>query len=345
MTDTADQEKSDRDKWLLLLLLISAADIEAAKQLWLDHAPRGFRGLLTGEGFTYDSQRLVYVTDTGRDVSDRDIKRISILLAVAIAHELQRQAAYVADGSIPIADWQQQAAETIKDLFIVQGALAAGGFDQLTPEVLAVIMGNADAGTGLAFSLDRLRLFGLAIADKAPRADTPDAITLRASLYAETSNAIYEATRRFVAMNAKDDQGRPLFLFEQNVLGDPPTAHCQECPDLTALGWVPIGTLPPPGSRQCAMNCYCSIEYSLTGDLSEGTAVSTLAYDHRDAIIAQLQKLLHHSMDVTKSVGHHATHVAPVTNVHVEPSKPVTRTVSGRDEKGRITEVRETVQE
>lgn len=39
--------------------------------------------------------------------------------------------------------------------------------------------------------------------------------------------------------------------------------HCEGCVEATAMGWVPIGTLVPPGGRDCLGNCLCTIEYRM----------------------------------------------------------------------------------
>ena len=36
---------------------------------------------------------------------------------------------------------------------------------------------------------------------------------------------------------------------------------CDECVYLEGLGWVPVNSLPPVGSRQCLSNCLCYFEY------------------------------------------------------------------------------------
>ena len=38
--------------------------------------------------------------------------------------------------------------------------------------------------------------------------------------------------------------------------------HCSECPEITALGWQPIGSLKPIGERECLVNCKCYLEYA-----------------------------------------------------------------------------------
>jgi hypothetical protein len=49
------------------------------------------------------------------------------------------------------------------------------------------------------------------------------------------------------------------FVQERNVL-DPGAESCEQCLTLTAAGWRPIGSMPPPGERTCLYNCRCRLE-------------------------------------------------------------------------------------
>jgi hypothetical protein len=46
---------------------------------------------------------------------------------------------------------------------------------------------------------------------------------------------------------------------ERNMLH--PAEHCDECVELAARSWVPIGTNPPVGTRKCLANDVCTTEY------------------------------------------------------------------------------------
>jgi hypothetical protein len=64
----------------------------------------------------------------------------------------------------------------------------------------------------------------------------------------------------------RDEAIRDGYAFEKNILGEV-LAHCSECPKLTRQGWVPIGTLPAIGERQCLSYCHCRIVVStIEGD-------------------------------------------------------------------------------
>ena len=54
----------------------------------------------------------------------------------------------------------------------------------------------------------------------------------------------------------------PGARWERNMLGEPVTGHCAECPGLHGMGWQPIGTFPDIGDRECGGYCLCWFEYS-----------------------------------------------------------------------------------
>lgn len=57
---------------------------------------------------------------------------------------------------------------------------------------------------------------------------------------------------------------------QRNVLED--RAHaCSECPEITALGWQPVGSFSNPGERECRGNCRCFLQFrsSATGEVRE----------------------------------------------------------------------------
>jgi hypothetical protein len=76
----------------------------------------------------------------------------------------------------------------------------------------------------------------------------------RAGMYAEAARATQREMQRRTGMLVGRSQ-------ERNVLGA--AEHCGGCLDATARGWVPIGSLPPVGSRQCRSRCHCVIETRL----------------------------------------------------------------------------------
>ena len=57
--------------------------------------------------------------------------------------------------------------------------------------------------------------------------------------------------------------------WERRVVGHPKTEHCTDCPPLAAMGWQPIGTLPPIGDSECGHLCLCHFVYSDAAEMPE----------------------------------------------------------------------------
>jgi hypothetical protein len=246
---------------LMALALSWGDDMDAGGHAWAVEMPRAYRGMLAGQGWEFDPIKQQWITDHGRTISPAEQKRISLTLAAAVSLDMQNQTRRMIDGNLEAGQWQDVIGRDTANLLIAQAALAAGGIDEITPSIQASIIGDIADETGLVFSLSRLQSFAT---DVASGQMNEAAILHRAGLYGLSSNTIYEQSRGISHAAALSATGSPLFGFERNVLSD--VLHCPECPALTNLGWVKIGTLPEPGTRICAMNCWCYLEYSATGD-------------------------------------------------------------------------------
>jgi hypothetical protein len=264
---TGQPDPRTRDEWLLLAL-IGAGDISAAQHLWESHSPKNLRGMLTGaDGWTWDDQQQAYLSRTGRKVGNSDLKTIALMFALAIEHDLRIETSNMAVGLLALDEWQRRMADTVKDLNVVEGALGAGGFGSLSPDLVKTIEGEPSTPPGLSYSIDRLYDF----ARDATAADaTEDQVIYRSGLYAAASNGTFEDVKRESHRGVVDEKGRLKYLFERNMLGE--SLHCRTngievgCIECSDAGWVPIGSLPLPGLRPCAMRCRCSMVYSLVGD-------------------------------------------------------------------------------
>lgn len=271
-TPTGQPDRRDRDAWLLLAL-IGDDDVEAAQRYWRDHAPQAFAGAPLGrDGWEWDDQKQIYVADNRHKLDQDHLKRLALLFALAAAADLRQLGSDVASGKTPIDQWQSDVADLAKRTAVTQGALAAGGFDKLTDEVRRIITGEPGKAPGLAFSMDRLRGFADDIDQYHPSAA---AIMDRASLYSSAANGTHEAVKRESHREAKNPNGQLLYLYEKNILSPGVEDHCMDkgdldgCWNITQQGWVPIGSLPLIGQRQCGPNCQCSLAFSLTGPATE----------------------------------------------------------------------------
>ena len=260
----SDQENRDRDAWIALALL-TLADIPSAIEYWKVHAaPRFVNVPLLEAGWTFDDQTQRYVDRHGHEISAITQAAIVNLLIASAKQDMQHKASRVASGEISVDAWKNHQANDLRDLIICLIALSVGGFPAITQSDLDAVKGDERTPGGLAYSLSRLQAF----ADSIPSM-TEEAIVARAGLYADSGITASETARRISYSEAKDDKGRPRFLFERNLLM--PGDNCSNSPESvgcieeTAKGWVPIGTLSVPGTRTCVMNCRCSLEYSLTG--------------------------------------------------------------------------------
>jgi hypothetical protein len=92
-----------------------------------------------------------------------------------------------------------------------------------------------------------------------------DQIISRAQLYAR---AIY-ATHMNQMTDLKEGMGSK---FARRILHQG-AIHCEDCPPLAKLGWVPIENLVPIGDTACIVNCRCAIEYSGEGQPSAATMI------------------------------------------------------------------------
>jgi hypothetical protein len=81
------------------------------------------------------------------------------------------------------------------------------------------------------------------------------AIVARATLYGHAIWSVAQNVWRGIKVaDGKDNQ-------ERWVLDDGVLRHCPDCPGLAAMGYVPIGTLPPIGSTACQSRCRCWVTY------------------------------------------------------------------------------------
>lgn len=78
-------------------------------------------------------------------------------------------------------------------------------------------------------------------------------IAVRAGMYMSAARMTYEDMQRRTAVQA----GAVLEANRRHAL-----ESCQGCVAESARGWVPVGTLSPPGTRSCKANCRCTLEYA-----------------------------------------------------------------------------------
>lgn len=150
-------------------------------------------------------------------------------------------------GRLSLDQWQTQMRDTLKEIHLYNAAAARGGWAQMTDAAYGQV--GAQLREQYAF-LDGLT------ADLAGGLPVDGRFQQRAEMYVQAGRGTYHRAEGTV------QQGRGM-TEEQNIL-EPEAAHCvgpTSCPEQTARGWVPIGTLLPIGRRTCLTGCKCRKAY------------------------------------------------------------------------------------
>jgi hypothetical protein len=185
-----------------------------------------------------------YTDARGRFVSEARVRAVIDDLADAASERMAAASQRLLAGDMSLAAWQAELQATIKLTHVSAGVLANGGAAQMTSSRWGSL------GPVIRDQYAFLRQFAEQIADG--RQLLNGSLTARARQYGQAGRVTFERTY------SQGQQSRG-YQSERNVLA--PAEHCRECRALSARGWVPIGTLPPIGSRLCRSNDRCRIAY------------------------------------------------------------------------------------
>lgn len=258
------QRQRDRDTADALASLLSgtrygADDALAAVKMWRLHADPRFHGLLTGEGFRWNPIKQQYVAKSGKPITAKQLKDISLAFSEAVAEDVE---------SSP--EKKKNRRGLLIGFYIAMAALAAGGFRRLIGNLIQHHRNAPSIENSLGY------LGKLEQKIEQGTAGSPAQIAARMQLYWAYGNSIFEEVKRRSHEEARGYDGKKQTWLERNVLGEA-ERHCHTndktpgCIELTALGWRPLGTIPIIGTRTCKMGCKCSIEYKAIdpGDVPE----------------------------------------------------------------------------
>lgn len=158
------------------------------------------------------------------------------------------------DKRLNAADWKTGFARQIKNAYIQQAELAAGGRAQMTPQLWGMVGGTVR---------EQYRYLDDFAKQVANGQLTPAQIEARTKMYVNSSREAF--------WRVKDAKARSEGMTQEkwNAKGDDST--CEPCADADAMGWQPIGTFAQPGSGrvrnsppthcQGLTNCRCEKEY------------------------------------------------------------------------------------
>jgi hypothetical protein len=191
--------------------------------------------------YTYDPISGRYRGADGRFVPERLVREAVDRVADDASLRLAVLSDRLATGKIALTTWQREAMGVIKDAHLATGIAAHGGIASMDQHTYGAI------GHQIRDEYQYLQQFAEAIANGSqPLAG----VAGRAQQYGQAARSTFEGIR------ARDDLLRGMDE-ERNILHA--SESCQQCRDIAAMGWVPIGSLPPVGSRQCRSNDRCSI--------------------------------------------------------------------------------------
>lgn len=198
-------------------------------------------------------QRSAFVWDTAasrfRRRSGQFVGRPVVIRAFEFAlartsREVRTASLALRAGTISLRDWQSVVAVSLKDAHLYAALIARGGR-----------LDSVDLGRVGQLVRERYQFLGQFAADIASGKQPLDGrFLLRSQNYVLHSRQSRVNAER---VEMRDVQG---MLFEQNVLSA--AESCAGCEAASNAGRVPIGTLSPPGTRDCLAACKCELVYS-----------------------------------------------------------------------------------
>ena len=199
-------------------------------------------------GYTFDMAQGRYRSiATGRYVSRA---RVLEIMADSLAQRektIIRHAQALANGTLGGRQYVELESLLLKRQTLQQSAIAAGGWDRLTPQ---------DTGRAGAALKQMYQGVKRQAEDAAAGKLSPAQATARAHMMLGDVQRVGLETELAHRPPAKAGQMR----IERRLL-DPEAQHCEDCVQYAGMGWQPEGELPRPGDEcRCLGACRCSLE-------------------------------------------------------------------------------------
>jgi hypothetical protein len=244
-TATEDRKKQDDDALALAIAF------------WNLHSQPSDRGLLIGDGWTWDELAQEYRSDTGARLTQSDMRDIAHHMARSAGESNRRDTQDMLDGKISVDEWHRRIEDRTEGEYWALAALACGGLDELTEEEGRAVWGNGTK-SGLDYSIDRLKAFKDEV--EAGEAGTAKQIVNRAGQYGDSGYSVNQEAAR--ASHSRMSGATGIKILERsnlNYLAEhcSNSAHAEGCIEVAAAGLQPIGTLPRIGERTCGGKCLC----------------------------------------------------------------------------------------
>lgn len=203
-------------------------------------------------GYTWNQAAGRFIAPSGRFLSFAEVRAALDRAIVGAATEASGLAELLQSGTIGVLEFVQQMRILIKDSQIYSTAVAVGGYGNIDPASLESL--QESIGTQFSFLADWAADLQDAIDETGEVIEAGKQLQARAAMYLNAARAIFASTYR----SGMHKRG---FNEEINVLGH--AEHCDQCVEMTQLGWVPMFTLIPIGQRTCIVNCKCRLDYRI----------------------------------------------------------------------------------
>lgn len=205
--------------------------------------------------FRWNARAGRYRDERGRFVSLANVRDSLDRTIDGAEREVRRLAEALRNREISLVQWERQMREHIKAVNLYSYATSVGGWQQLSPAQMGRV------GAEVREQYRYLREFARQI--ESGKQPLDGRFASRAALYAKNG-------RKLQSIAQSEQFAQRGWDEEQNIryAGD----SCPGCIDATAAGWVEIGTLTPPGTRDCRGNCRCRLRYrnTATGEVTDG---------------------------------------------------------------------------
>lgn len=193
--------------------------------------------------------------DTGRFIGrEQVVSLVDTLVDRTREQGVDTLATMLSDGRLNTADWQTGMARLIKNAYIQQTELAAGGRSNVTQEMWG------SAGGQIAEQYRYLDGFAREVEAGSL---TAAQIRARSEMYINSSREAFWRVKDRQAREQQRRQERWITMGDNSV--------CSPCMDAGAMGWQPLGTFGQPGSGrvrnspttscQGLTRCRCQKEY------------------------------------------------------------------------------------
>jgi hypothetical protein len=195
--------------------------------------------------YEWDAENLRYIDEDGDPVPDEAVRAwVDAAVDEAKARVIETAEQLNADEIEP-HEWHEKTEREISAMHLALGLIAIGGLAALTRTHLARIKARAEEQEKY------LLVFKIAIELGFQRKD--GTLINRASMYADSGVHTYE--------NIKREMFKDKGFDEEHSHLDSGAQHCGQCPEESAKGWQPLGSLIPPGGRACRSHCRCWMTY------------------------------------------------------------------------------------